>query len=249
MQNLEIKCRFVDHPFARRVAIAQLGAEYRGRLSQTDTYFNVRTGRLKLRQNKLYARGRGHAPEVWTELIAYRRTNRAAPRTSRYHLLNVEDAPGTAQFFAEAFGVLVRVSKMRELYVADNLRVHLDTVAGLGKFLEFELIVRGSHSGSQSPSPPYSGERGWGEGAGFCKGPSPSPPTPLPRSTGGEGRLVPSPSPPYSVRSTGGEGRVGDHSLRACRREMARLLAIFQVPRAAFVRYSYADLLIAKQPS
>ncbi len=30
---------------------------------------------------------------------------------------------------------------------------------------------------------------------------------------------------------------------------MARLLLIFQIPRAALIRYSYSDLLMAKQSS
>lgn len=38
------------------------------------------------------------------------------------------------------FGVLVTVRKTREIFIVNNIRIHLDSVAGLGKFLEFEVI-------------------------------------------------------------------------------------------------------------
>ena len=137
MQNLEIKCRYPDHDRGARLA-RDLGADLHGRLAQTDTYFRIRPGRLKLRHTR-------SGPVERYELIHYRRWNRPAARTSQYELLPIADGPRALDFFTAALGVLVRVDKERTLYVKDNLRIHLDEVTGLGRFLEFELGVTPVH--------------------------------------------------------------------------------------------------------
>jgi adenylate cyclase class IV len=138
VQNLEIKARYPDHERGARLAREQ-GADLHGRLAQTDTYFNIRPGRLKLRHTRV-------GPVERYELIHYRRWNRPGAKTSDYQLLPVADGPRTLDFFAAALGVLVRVDKERVVYVKDNLRVHLDELPRLGRFLEFELIVTPAHS-------------------------------------------------------------------------------------------------------
>ena len=35
---------------------------------------------------------------------------------------------------------MVTVDKKREIFVYDNVRIHLDKVKGLGNFLEFEIV-------------------------------------------------------------------------------------------------------------
>jgi adenylate cyclase class IV len=138
MQNLEIKCRYADHDRAARLARG-LGADLHGRLAQTDSYFNIRPGRLKLRHTRA-------GPVERYELIHYRRWNRPAAKTSDYQLLPIADGPRALDFFSAALGLLVRVDKERTLYVKDNLRVHLDEVSRLGRFLEFELAVTPAHA-------------------------------------------------------------------------------------------------------
>ncbi len=137
MQNLEIKAHFADPERGARLA-RDLGADLHGRLAQTDTYFHLRPGRLKLRHTRV-------GPVERYELIHYRRWNRPSAKTSTYELLPIADGPRALEFFAAALGVLVRVDKERVLYVKDNLRVHLDDVTGLGRFLEFELAVTPAH--------------------------------------------------------------------------------------------------------
>jgi adenylate cyclase class IV len=137
MQNVEIKCRYPDYERGARLA-RDLGADLHGRLAQTDTYFRIRPGRLKLRHTR-------SGPVERYELIHYRRWNRPTAKTSDYQLLPVADGPRTLEFFSAALGVLVRVDKERTVYVKDNLRVHLDDVPPLGRFLEFELIVSPAH--------------------------------------------------------------------------------------------------------
>ena len=41
-----------------------------------------------------------------------------------------------------ALGVIAVVDKLREIYYVDNVKIHLDRVRGLGKFLEVEAFVR-----------------------------------------------------------------------------------------------------------
>ena len=137
MQNVEIKCRYPDHDRGARLA-RDLGADLHGQLAQTDTYFNIHPGRLKLRHTR-------SGPVERYELIHYRRWNRPTAKTSDYQLLPVADGPRTLEFFSAALGVKVRVNKERVVYVKDNLRVHLDEVPELGRFLEFELIVTPAH--------------------------------------------------------------------------------------------------------
>jgi adenylate cyclase class IV len=137
MQNLEIKCRYADHDRGARLA-RDLGADLHGRLAQTDTYFRIRPGRLKLRHTRV-------GPVERYELIYYRRWNRPSAKTSDYELLPIADGPRTLEFFSASLGVLVRVDKDRIVYVKDNLRIHLDELPKLGRFLEFELIVTPAH--------------------------------------------------------------------------------------------------------
>jgi predicted adenylyl cyclase CyaB len=111
--------------------VLQLGAGAAGREVQTDTYFPVPHGRLKLREIE----GR---PAV---LIAYDRPNRDQVRTSAYHLVPVGDPAALKAALASSLGVRGEVRKEREIYLWHNVRVHLDEVAGLGAFIEFEAVL------------------------------------------------------------------------------------------------------------
>jgi len=137
MQNLEIKCRYPDLDRAACLA-SELGADLHGRLAQIDTYFPIRPGRLKLRHI------RSGAEECY-ELIHYRRPNRLTPKASEYERLPIADGPRTRAFFTASLGVLVCVDKKRMVYLMDHLRIHLDDVSGLGRYLEFELAVTAEH--------------------------------------------------------------------------------------------------------
>jgi predicted adenylyl cyclase CyaB len=134
MKNLEIKCRFPDHRRGQRIALDDLGAYHFGVIHQTDTYFPVTHGRLKLRHD------RTEKGEHF-ELIAYDRPNGSATRVSDYQRLPLPDGPAALRVLDRTLGILVRVQKVRQVYLKDNLRIHLDSIRGLGKFLEFELIT------------------------------------------------------------------------------------------------------------
>jgi predicted adenylyl cyclase CyaB len=100
-------------------------------LRQVDTYFNIARARLKLRQ----VRGRP------AQLIHYERPDVAAVKSSRVHVASIADGPALRALLAAAFGVRARVVKIREIWRWEGVQVHLDTVSGLGTFVEFEAVV------------------------------------------------------------------------------------------------------------
>ncbi len=131
LRNLELKASLPSIESAR-VAARRCGAEFRGILLQEDTYFNVPHGRLKLRE---FA-GAG------AELIFYERAEHSLERWSSYSTVAVPEPAPLKQQLSSALGVRVVVKKKRELFLFEGTRIHLDTVEGLGTFLEFEVPVR-----------------------------------------------------------------------------------------------------------
>jgi predicted adenylyl cyclase CyaB len=135
MLNVEIKARLTDLNQARQVA-ASLGAEHSATRQQTDTYFRVLAGRLKLREQT------DHPPV----LIFYHRPDQPDPKASDYQLVAVEEGAGMRQLLSDALGIRTQVRKQRELWLVDNIRIHLDTVEELGTFIEFEVMVIDGHT-------------------------------------------------------------------------------------------------------
>ena len=129
-QNLEIKARITDRDQSRTLA-KNLGAVSAGEIVQTDTYFTVPSGRLKLRE---FDDGTG-------ELIFYDRPEESLQRMSTYQIYPTHDAAKLRAVVSEALGVMVVVKKSRFLYTWKNARIHLDRVERLGDFLEFEVLV------------------------------------------------------------------------------------------------------------
>lgn len=131
MENIELKATYPDLAMGEAAA-QKLGAEFRGTLRQTDTYFHARHGRLKLRVLE-------GAPDG--ELIAYQRDDEARARTSRYEVIPIADAAAARRGLAGALGVRVIVTKRRDLWIWKNVRIHLDCVEHLGNFVEFEAVM------------------------------------------------------------------------------------------------------------
>lgn len=132
MRNIELKARATD--LAHAAAVCQsIGAAFRGEMRQTDTYFVVPEGRLKLRENDP---GR-------CELIYYHRVNVAESRASDYEIA-VADA-AMKHILERALGVRAVVRKRRALWLWENVRIHLDRVDGLGNFIEFEAVLDDAH--------------------------------------------------------------------------------------------------------
>jgi homotetrameric cytidine deaminase len=129
LRNVELKAR--DHdPEATLAAALAHGAVDQGVLTQTDTYFAAREGRLKLREED----GVG-------TLIAYARADEAAARTSAYHLVAAPDPAALKTALDDALGTVVVVEKFRRLLLWQDVRIHLDAVEGLGTWLELEAVA------------------------------------------------------------------------------------------------------------
>jgi predicted adenylyl cyclase CyaB len=137
-RNLELKARIPSLRRAARIAHT-LATRCSGTFRQIDTYFQVSRGRLKLRE---------HSPGR-AELIFYHRLNRRSARTSQYAIVPIANPRSLKPMLSTALGVKAVVKKQRALYLFRNARIHLDRVAGLGTFIEFEvLITRGRRQAS-----------------------------------------------------------------------------------------------------
>ncbi|MCF7833445.1 MAG: class IV adenylate cyclase, partial [Candidatus Marinimicrobia bacterium] len=125
---IEIKARCFEQDKVREILKGE-GAEFKGLDHQTDTYFRVPHGRLKLREGN-----------IEDNLIHYDRPNQEGPKQSSVLLYRSTPDSSLKGLLMKALGVLVVVEKKREIYFIDNIKFHIDTVAGLGTFIEIEAI-------------------------------------------------------------------------------------------------------------
>lgn len=130
-RNIEIKARIDDLDHCANLARALADGEPES-IAQDDTFFRCPNGRLKLR---VFADGRG-------ELIAYDRADTTGPKPSDYAIAAVDDPDALRATLARALGLGGRVVKQRTLLRVGRTRVHLDRVAGLGDFLELEVVLQ-----------------------------------------------------------------------------------------------------------
>jgi homotetrameric cytidine deaminase len=137
-RNVEIKTRDADPAATLERALA-LGATDEGVLAQRDTYFGRARGRLKLRKE---SGPPTPGPESGARLIAYVRADDEEARTSSYRLAEVDDPAALADALDAALGTLVVVDKRRRLLLYENVRIHIDDVAGLGSFVELEGVAQ-----------------------------------------------------------------------------------------------------------
>ncbi|MBA2117476.1 class IV adenylate cyclase [Bremerella alba] len=129
-RNIEIKARLSQRSEIedRIVPIADSGPVV---LEQIDQFFRVPEGRLKLRQiNGEHA-----------ELIFYRRSDSAGPKTSDYNRVPISQPEQLAQLLTSALESLGNVKKTRTLYLIGQTRIHLDEVEDLGSYLELEVVL------------------------------------------------------------------------------------------------------------
>ncbi|MDD3744493.1 MAG: class IV adenylate cyclase [Lentimicrobiaceae bacterium] len=128
IQNIEIKARTQNQAFIREKLLS-LEAVFKGIDLQTDTYFIVPSGRLKLREGN-----------IENHLIYYEREDQQSPKSSQVKLYKPENPAALKEILTQALGVKVVVNKKREIYFVDNVKFHLDTLHSLGQFVEIEAI-------------------------------------------------------------------------------------------------------------
>lgn len=133
--NIEIKARArnFDELKARAEKLSNKHVEV---IPQEDTFFNTPQGRLKLR---IFSGEKG-------QLIYYTRPDQEGPKRSDYHIAHTTDPENLKHVLRLAYGVRGIVTKTRYLYLIGQTRVHLDDVAGLGQFMELEVVMREGQS-------------------------------------------------------------------------------------------------------
>lgn len=127
--NIEFKARCPE-PDRIRAVLREMQVEPAGTDHQTDTYFRVPSGRLKLRSGNLER-----------NLIFYRREDAAAPKRSDVWLAPCPEPEQLLELLTVALGVRCVVKKRREIYFHGNTKIHVDDIADLGSFVEVEVIA------------------------------------------------------------------------------------------------------------
>src|SRR5262249_10182433 len=113
-RNIELKARLADLPATREIA-ARLASRRLGTQHQIDPYFAAPLGRLKLRQ----------VDGLSASLIAYHRADEAGPKPSDYELVPIAHPESLKRALAVALGVRGLIDKRREVFLCDNVRIHL----------------------------------------------------------------------------------------------------------------------------
>ena len=128
--NIEIKAR-ASAPAVLRETAREIAGTAPELIAQTDSFFRVSEGRLKVRE---FADGSG-------ELIFYRRPDAEGPKTSDYAIAPTADGRALCRVLSAALPVRGVVKKTRLLFMAGRTRIHLDEVEGLGHYLELEVVL------------------------------------------------------------------------------------------------------------
>ncbi len=133
MKNIEFKAELRNLELAKAICHA-VCAKRIAALLQTDEYVAVPEGRLKRRVERNEESG-----AVRDEWLWYDRPDRTNARASRWTRL--DDAQVEVRFPGLDRKSTRVIVKRRELWRAENVRIHLDAVAGLGNYFELEGIV------------------------------------------------------------------------------------------------------------
>jgi predicted adenylyl cyclase CyaB len=126
--NIEIKARCSNQESIRNI-LKTGNAEFKGIDHQIDTYFNVNSGRLKLREGN-----------IENALIHYNREDKDDAKESDVILYQNTKNSLLKELLSRALGHLVIIDKEREIYFIGNVKFHLDKVKDLGEFIEIEAI-------------------------------------------------------------------------------------------------------------
>lgn len=133
--NFEFKATTADIERLEKLLL-ELSPHFIGEDHQVDTYFNVSTGRLKLREGN-----------IENALIWYERPNTAGAKRSDILLYHHQPDESLKDILVKVHGVKVVVDKKRRIYFIDNVKFHFDTLASLGTFVEVEAIDRNGDIG------------------------------------------------------------------------------------------------------
>lgn len=126
--NIEFKASAKDIT-ALEIILQQHNPRFIGEDHQVDTYFNVRAGRLKLREGN-----------IENALIHYEREDFAGAKSSHVLLYQHQPDKTLKDILIKTLGIKAVVDKRRKIYFIGNVKFHFDTVQELGTFVEVEAI-------------------------------------------------------------------------------------------------------------
>ena len=129
MIDVEIKAKCESHDFIRST-LKSKGAYFKGVDYQTDVYFKVNNGRLKLRKGNIEG-----------ALVFYERENVKGIKPSNFSLYKSKDPESLEAILRASLGIMIEVVKKREMYYIDNVKFNIDIVENLGKFIEIEAMT------------------------------------------------------------------------------------------------------------
>ena len=130
LKNIEIKARLDNYERIIRLVEKLCSSPIRTE-RQEDTFFNVHSGRLKLRES-----------DDKSALIYYDRKDSLEPSQSDIALSFTENPDTLKSVLSTSLGIRGIVKKKRILYKYGQTRIHLDDVEGLGKFIEVEVVLK-----------------------------------------------------------------------------------------------------------
>lgn len=128
IKNFEFKAK-IDGIEKYENKLRTLNPKFSGLDYQTDTYFNVKQGRLKLREGN-----------IENALINYDRENVSGAKESQIILYQHQPNIALKNILIKQFGVKIVVNKQRKIYFVNNVKFHFDFVENLGTFIEVEAI-------------------------------------------------------------------------------------------------------------
>lgn len=135
--NIEFKAYKKDLALLE-TSLQQLNPVFIGEDHQVDTYFNVNSGRLKLREGT-----------IENALIHYEREDTAGAKASHVLLYNHKPDKTLKEILTKTLGIKAVVDKRRRIYFINNVKFHFDTVSGLGTFIEVEAIDKDGSIGKE----------------------------------------------------------------------------------------------------
>lgn len=128
IKNFEFKAK-ISNLKTYEAKLLKLNPILQGEEHQIDTYFNVKIGRLKLREGN-----------IENALINYIRENIADSKKSEVILYQHKPNKALKEMLTLQLGIKIVVDKIRKIYFIDNVKFHFDIVENLGTFMEVEAI-------------------------------------------------------------------------------------------------------------
>lgn len=134
--EFKVRCSNIEN-CERRLMV--FNPHFVGEDFQTDTYFHIPDGRLKLREGN-----------IENALIFYKREDKPEAKISDVVLYHSAVPASLKSLLEISHGVKVVVKKIRRIYFIDNVKFHFDRVDQLGTFVEVEAIDQDGNRGIET---------------------------------------------------------------------------------------------------